>query len=158
MPLCRFYTTAWGNRALSRSDSVICSSMPACALRGGGAGATLTGLRVCLTRLGSRILLRQAAGGNKEGPKPEDATAKDYYFDSYAHFGIHEEMLKDEQRTKGYRSHSSHAERRPCERQPCLCSSFSISSCIPSRSCGPVRVCWGYVRAMVAVVCAPAHA
>lgn len=33
--------------------------------------------------------------------KPEDATAKDYYFDSYAHFGIHEEMLKDQQRTKG---------------------------------------------------------
>jgi hypothetical protein len=23
-------------------------------------------------------------------------TSKDYYFDSYAHFGIHEEMLKDE--------------------------------------------------------------
>ena len=22
--------------------------------------------------------------------------SKDYYFDSYAHFGIHEEMLKDE--------------------------------------------------------------
>ena len=22
-------------------------------------------------------------------------TSKDYYFDSYAHFGIHEEMLKD---------------------------------------------------------------
>ena len=40
---------------------------------------------------------------SKEGPKPEEATAKDYYFDSYAHFGIHEEMLKDEQRTKGYR-------------------------------------------------------
>ena len=26
-------------------------------------------------------------------------TAKDYYFDSYAHFAIHEEMLKDEVRT-----------------------------------------------------------
>jgi len=34
---------------------------------------------------------------------PAEATAKDYYFDSYAHFGIHEEMLKDEVRTKGYR-------------------------------------------------------
>ncbi|KAG0295433.1 type I protein arginine N-methyltransferase Rmt1 [Dissophora globulifera] len=31
-------------------------------------------------------------------------TAKDYYFDSYAHFGIHEEMLKDEVRTKSYRA------------------------------------------------------
>jgi len=26
----------------------------------------------------------------------------DYYFDSYSHFGIHEEMLKDEVRTKTY--------------------------------------------------------
>ncbi|KAG0170556.1 type I protein arginine N-methyltransferase Rmt1 [Apophysomyces sp. BC1015] len=31
-------------------------------------------------------------------------TSKDYYFDSYAHFGIHEEMLKDEVRTLSYRS------------------------------------------------------
>lgn len=32
-----------------------------------------------------------------------DLTSKDYYFDSYAHFGIHEEMLKDEVRTLTYR-------------------------------------------------------
>lgn len=44
------------------------------------------------------------ASANKEGPTPEEATAKDYYFDSYAHYGIHEEMLKDEQRTKSYRN------------------------------------------------------
>ncbi|KAJ3208461.1 Protein arginine N-methyltransferase 1 [Entophlyctis luteolus] len=31
-------------------------------------------------------------------------TSKDYYFDSYAHFGIHEEMLKDEVRTNAYRN------------------------------------------------------
>merc|ERR1719479_882364 len=31
-------------------------------------------------------------------------TSKDYYFDSYAHFGIHEEMLKDEVRTLTYRN------------------------------------------------------
>ncbi|KAI8141066.1 S-adenosyl-L-methionine-dependent methyltransferase [Fennellomyces sp. T-0311] len=31
-------------------------------------------------------------------------TSKDYYFDSYAHFGIHEEMLKDEVRTLSYRA------------------------------------------------------
>lgn len=44
------------------------------------------------------------ADADKTGPvNPVDATAKDYYFDSYAHFGIHEEMLKDEVRTKGYR-------------------------------------------------------
>lgn len=29
-------------------------------------------------------------------------TSADYYFDSYSHFGIHEEMLKDEVRTKTY--------------------------------------------------------
>ncbi|CAF5203985.1 unnamed protein product, partial [Rotaria magnacalcarata] len=35
---------------------------------------------------------------------PEDRVSKDYYFDSYAHFGIHEEMLKDEVRTLTYRN------------------------------------------------------
>jgi SAM-dependent methyltransferase len=30
-------------------------------------------------------------------------TSKDYYFDSYSHHGIHEEMLKDEVRTNTYR-------------------------------------------------------
>jgi len=40
-----------------------------------------------------------------------EMTSKDYYFDSYAHFGIHEEMLKDEVRTISYRNamvHNSH--------------------------------------------------
>ena len=32
--------------------------------------------------------------GNLSSVKPTEATAKDYYFDSYAHFGIHEEMIK----------------------------------------------------------------
>jgi len=34
----------------------------------------------------------------------DEMTSKDYYFDSYAHFGIHEEMLKDEVRTMTYRN------------------------------------------------------
>jgi protein arginine N-methyltransferase 1 len=34
----------------------------------------------------------------------DDRTSKDYYFDSYAHHAIHEEMLKDEVRTCTYRS------------------------------------------------------
>ncbi|KAG1474185.1 hypothetical protein G6F56_000504 [Rhizopus delemar] len=34
----------------------------------------------------------------------EVLTSKDYYFDSYAHHGIHEEMLKDEVRTLAYRN------------------------------------------------------
>lgn len=37
-----------------------------------------------------------------------DLTSKDYYFDSYAHFGIHEEMLKDEVRTITYRNSMIH--------------------------------------------------
>eukprot|EP00500_Bicosoecida_sp_ms1_P006444 CAMPEP_0203816582 /NCGR_PEP_ID=MMETSP0115-20131106/16438_1 /ASSEMBLY_ACC=CAM_ASM_000227 /TAXON_ID=33651 /ORGANISM="Bicosoecid sp, Strain ms1" /LENGTH=378 /DNA_ID=CAMNT_0050725487 /DNA_START=193 /DNA_END=1329 /DNA_ORIENTATION=+ len=32
----------------------------------------------------------------------KEMTSKDYYFDSYSHFGIHEEMLKDEVRTRSY--------------------------------------------------------
>jgi len=35
--------------------------------------------------------------GDEEGP-----SAKDYYFNSYAHFGIHEDMLKDQVRTGAY--------------------------------------------------------
>jgi hypothetical protein len=31
-----------------------------------------------------------------------DRTSQDYYFDSYAHHAIHEEMLKDEVRTRTY--------------------------------------------------------
>jgi protein arginine N-methyltransferase 1 len=63
------------------------------------------------------------AAGDKPGtvdskPGPEEPraaykemTSKDYYFDSYAHFGIHEEMLKDEVRTLTYRNaiyHNKH--------------------------------------------------
>lgn len=36
--------------------------------------------------------------------KADDMTSKDYYFDSYGHYGIHEEMLKDEVRTKAYKN------------------------------------------------------
>jgi hypothetical protein len=35
-------------------------------------------------------------------PDINDRTSKDYYFDSYAHHAIHEEMLKDSVRTKTY--------------------------------------------------------
>lgn len=38
----------------------------------------------------------------------DDMTSRDYYFDSYAHFGIHEEMLKDEVRTLTYRNSMFH--------------------------------------------------
>jgi len=39
-----------------------------------------------------------------KGLKPEELTSKDYYFDSYAHFGIHEEMIKDNVRTRTYKN------------------------------------------------------
>lgn len=57
----------------------------------------------CRLSVGVAGLEQAEPAANKEGPTPEEATAKDYYFDSYAHYGIHEEMLKDEQRTKAYR-------------------------------------------------------
>ncbi|XP_037944680.1 protein arginine N-methyltransferase 1 [Teleopsis dalmanni] len=38
----------------------------------------------------------------------DEMTSRDYYFDSYAHFGIHEEMLKDEVRTITYRNAMYH--------------------------------------------------
>ncbi|KAK9511298.1 hypothetical protein O3M35_005875 [Rhynocoris fuscipes] len=54
-----------------------------------------------------------AAGGDCAGVaggdvNPDDMTSRDYYFDSYAHFGIHEEMLKDEVRTLTYRNSMYH--------------------------------------------------
>lgn len=47
-------------------------------------------------------------GQEKSTEKKEDMTSRDYYFDSYAHFGIHEEMLKDEVRTLTYRNSMYH--------------------------------------------------
>ncbi|TXT07110.1 hypothetical protein VHUM_03280 [Vanrija humicola] len=41
---------------------------------------------------------------NGEQVSAEKMTSKDYYADSYAHFGIHEEMLKDQVRTLSYRN------------------------------------------------------
>lgn len=41
-------------------------------------------------------------------PTADEMTSRDYYFDSYAHFGIHEEMLKDEVRTLTYRNSMYH--------------------------------------------------
>ncbi|KAB0390641.1 hypothetical protein E2I00_004607, partial [Balaenoptera physalus] len=49
-----------------------------------------------------------AQAESSEKPNAEDMTSKDYYFDSYAHFGIHEEMLKDEVRTLTYRNSMFH--------------------------------------------------
>lgn len=45
---------------------------------------------------------------NKDSVSVDDMTSRDYYFDSYAHYGIHEEMLKDEVRTVTYRNSMYH--------------------------------------------------
>ena len=42
-------------------------------------------------------------GGEEQNEANTGHTSRDYYFDSYAHFGIHEEMLKDNVRTNTYR-------------------------------------------------------
>ncbi|XP_046627903.1 protein arginine N-methyltransferase 1 isoform X2 [Neodiprion virginianus] len=49
-----------------------------------------------------------ATPNDKEAVSVDDMTSRDYYFDSYAHFGIHEEMLKDEIRTMTYRNSMYH--------------------------------------------------
>jgi protein arginine N-methyltransferase 1 len=41
-------------------------------------------------------------GDDNNADVADDITSADYYFDSYSHFGIHEEMLKDVVRTKSY--------------------------------------------------------
>ena len=45
-----------------------------------------------------------SASETKEEEENKVLTSADYYFDSYSHFGIHEEMLKDEVRTKSYQN------------------------------------------------------
>ncbi|XP_010548677.1 PREDICTED: protein arginine N-methyltransferase 1.1-like [Tarenaya hassleriana] len=45
-----------------------------------------------------------AGNGADADDVTDDITSADYYFDSYSHFGIHEEMLKDVVRTKTYQN------------------------------------------------------
>ncbi|XP_044946234.1 probable protein arginine N-methyltransferase 1 [Hordeum vulgare subsp. vulgare] len=45
-----------------------------------------------------------AAAAAEEEVIGNDKTSADYYFDSYSHFGIHEEMLKDVVRTRSYQN------------------------------------------------------
>lgn len=47
-------------------------------------------------------LLPDGANPSVIGDADFDMTSSDYYFNSYAHFGIHEEMLKDDIRTLSY--------------------------------------------------------
>lgn len=54
------------------------------------------------------IITSTENGIEKDPVTAEEMTSRDYYFDSYAHFGIHEEMLKDEVRTLTYRNSMYH--------------------------------------------------
>lgn len=51
---------------------------------------------------------KNATNDGTAAASAEEMTSRDYYFDSYAHFGIHEEMLKDEVRTITYRNAMYH--------------------------------------------------
>jgi type I protein arginine methyltransferase len=46
----------------------------------------------------------KSSPASSSGDSGEKESSSDYYWNSYAHFGIHEEMLKDEVRTKSYRA------------------------------------------------------
>lgn len=48
--------------------------------------------------------IEDASMGEPDGGDDNAKTSADYYFDSYSHFGIHEEMLKDWVRTKTYQN------------------------------------------------------
>jgi len=48
--------------------------------------------------------MASATAHNPEARGDGNLTSRDYYADSYAHFGIHEEMLKDSVRTGSYRA------------------------------------------------------
>ncbi|BFF91681.1 protein arginine N-methyltransferase 1-B [Drosophila madeirensis] len=68
-----------------------------------------------LTPNSNNVLKKLSQSGAGAAASPDEAnahademTSRDYYFDSYAHFGIHEEMLKDEVRTVTYRNAMYH--------------------------------------------------
>lgn len=56
----------------------------------------------------SKVIINNRINVKDENVNVEEMTSRDYYFDSYAHFGIHEEMLKDEVRTMTYRNSMYH--------------------------------------------------
>lgn len=70
----------------------------------------------CSVPLPPHLAVNGSVSGDPSAPPSQDDpavvagefTSKDYYFDSYAHFGIHEEMLKDEVRTMTYRNSMYH--------------------------------------------------
>jgi protein arginine N-methyltransferase 1 len=54
-----------------------------------------------MAELLDKCAVKESKGANGEN-ETKGPTSSEYYWDSYAHFGIHEEMLKDEVRTRSY--------------------------------------------------------
>ncbi|XP_038981366.1 probable protein arginine N-methyltransferase 1 isoform X2 [Phoenix dactylifera] len=84
---------------------------------GGQKGSSSNGLLDAATRMSiaggeevDEVMEERIDSSNLENPPASlaligsDKTSADYYFDSYSHFGIHEEMLKDVVRTKTYQN------------------------------------------------------
>jgi len=78
---------------------------------GGLAEATASRLRFDSDEEAEEVEMEVEEGPDAEGEEEQaaevigsDKTSADYYFDSYSHFGIHEEMLKDIVRTKTYQN------------------------------------------------------
>lgn len=89
------------------------------------------------------------------GPKVgiEEMTSRDYYFDSYAHFGIHEEMLKDEVRTLTYRNaiyHNKHLFQGKVSPVP-VPQLAPLANSFPAFS----RLCWTLAAAPASCRCSP---
>lgn len=55
-----------------------------------------------LAALKARVAELEAANQKLQSAADKAPTSSDYYWDSYAHFGIHEEMIKDDVRTQTY--------------------------------------------------------
>lgn len=71
----------------------------------------------------NNVIKKASSKGDIPATSAEEMTSRDYYFDSYAHFGIHEEMLKDEVRTITYRNamyHNKHLFRGKVGRKACF--------------------------------------
>jgi protein arginine N-methyltransferase 1 len=51
---------------------------------------------------GEKERVGETAKAEKSEKEDESSKSSQYYWDSYSHFGIHEEMIKDEVRTRAY--------------------------------------------------------
>ncbi|XP_054722599.1 protein arginine N-methyltransferase 1-like [Uloborus diversus] len=90
---------------MSETMEVSTSEVPACPVTN---GTIENGESPCFDSHGKYCFRCQKEMDGLTTYRPEEMTSKDYYFDSYAHFGIHEEMLKDEVRTLTYRNAMYH--------------------------------------------------